>query len=171
MNSRAKKHYIIDYDFNQWKLLDPTKSTVTWARDIRVVENLKDQSTKTEIVDEKQLEFQNESDDDDSIISQSHDLNALTPYHSLFNTSFEEGGNEEFSNEFSNKFLDEEIEYENSKNENFQREHDQGTSLEDFISQLKKMAFIADDSKTYKEAISGDNAHLWKKAMIKHLAD
>ena len=33
------------------------------------------------------------------------------------------------------------------------------------------MTFIADDPKTYKEAISGDNAHLWKKAMIKHLAD
>ena len=33
------------------------------------------------------------------------------------------------------------------------------------------MAFIADDSKTYKKTISSDNAHLWKKAMIKHFAD
>ena len=50
-------------------------------------------------------------------------------------------------------------------------EHDQGTFLKDFISQLKKMTFIADDPKTYKKTISDDNVHLWKKTMIKHLAD
>ena len=133
LNNRAEKHYIIGYDFNQWKLLDPTKSKITWTRDIRVVENLKDQSTKT-IVDEEELEFQDKSENDDSIISQSHDLETLIPFHSLFNTSFEGGVNEEFSNEFSNKFLDEEIENENSENENFQMKHNQDTSLKDFIS-------------------------------------
>ena len=126
---------------------------------------------KKEFVDEEQLEFQDESDDNDSIISQSHDLETSTPFHSLPNTPFEGVVEEEFSNEFSNKFLDEEIENENSENENPQTEHDQDTSLEDFISQLKKMTFIADDPKTYKKAISDDNAHLWKKTMIKHLAD
>ena len=119
LNSRVEKHYIINYDSNQWKLLDPAKSTITWARDIRVVEDLKDQSAKKEFVDEEQLEFQDESDDNDSIISQSHDLETSTPFHSLSNTSFEGVVEEEFSNEFSNKFLDEEIENENSKNENF----------------------------------------------------
>ena len=104
MNSQTKKHYIISYSFNQWKLLNPTKSTVTWACDIRVVENLKDQSAKIEIVDEKQLEFQNKSNDDDSIISQSHDLKALIPYHSLFNISFEEEVEKKFSNEFQINF-------------------------------------------------------------------
>ena len=94
------------------------------------------------------------------IISQSHDLKTLIPYHSLFNTSFEGGVKEEFSNEFSNKFLNEEIENENSENENFQMKHDQNIFLKDFISQLKKMTFIADDSKTYKKTISNENAHL-----------
>ena len=134
LNSRAEKHYIIGYGSNQWKLLDPAKSTVTWARDIRVVEDLKDQSAKKEFVDEEQLEFQDESDDNDSIISQSHDLETSTPFHSLPNTSFEGVVEEEFSNEFSNKFLDEEIENENSENKNSQTEHDQDTSLENFIN-------------------------------------
>ena len=50
-------------------------------------------------------------------------------------------------------------------------EHDQDTSLKDFISELKKIAFIADDSKSYKKTISDENIHLWKKTMIKHFAD
>ena len=110
LNNWAKKHYIIDYDSNQWKLLNPAKSTVTWTRDIRVVENLKDQSAKIKIVDEEQLEFQDESNDNDSIISQSHDLKTLIPFHSLFNISFEGVVKEEFSNEFSTKFLNKKIE-------------------------------------------------------------
>ena len=36
---------------------------------------------------------------------------------------------------------------------------------------MKKMTFIANDFKTYKEAISNKNVHLWKKTMIKHFAD
>ena len=171
MNRRAEKHYIIGYGFNQWKLLDPVKFTITWARDIRVVEDLKDQSAKIEIVDEEQLEFQNESNDNDSIISQSHDLKTSIPFHSLFNILFEGVVEKKFSNEFSNKFLNEKIENEKSKNENSQIKHDQGTFLKNFISQLKKMTFIADDPKTYKKNISDDNAHLWKKTMIKHLVD
>ena len=38
--------------------------------------------------------------------------------------------------------------------------HDQGISLKDFISQMKEMTFVADDSKTYKKAILSENVHL-----------
>ena len=159
MAFRVEKHYLIDYDFNQWKLLNLFNERTDWACDIRVVESPVEsyEDLTEELIfssDEKSppllgtvpgtLLGQVEDSENSSIINSSSLLGQIG-----------EGG----------------IDIDSVENPDSMNIENPEISFEDFMQQVFETAFITKDSVIYKQTISAEDAPLWKEAMKKNLAD
>ena len=156
---QIKKHYLINYDFNQWKLLDLFNERTCWARDIWVVES--PDETYEDLTEE--LIFPPDEE--------SPPLPGTLP--GTLPGQVEDSENSPITNSPSlpGQIGEGGIDIDSVENPDSMDIENPGTSFEDFMQQVSEAAFITGDPVIYKQAISAEDAPLWKKVMKKNLND